>query len=310
MSQIQDHDQTELERSLPDRLRRSAEAATPDPDALTAVRARAAGRRRRGRITMVATSAAAVAVIAAGVVVATGDEPSTGVTAGPADGGAPTTVTPPVPAEQLDATLVIYRYPNATPEMIAQDPKMGGEWAMLFTAGRVYFANGPVDEMGALSPWSDFDLDGAIAAIDANRSRPPAEIVAALAATGSGINIQRPGGSGHVGDDAQITGMMELIATGSLGGERAAIVTAALEGMPGVEVQRADGGATVTVSSVTADHFVTYRAQDGVPLRKGSLAVEAAQMEYLSVTPVRASDHLVPGRGTPNAPSTTTTVPG
>ena len=261
---------------------------------------------------MVATSAAAVAVIVAGVVVATGDGSSTGVTAGPSAGGAPTTVTSPVPAEQPDATLVIYRYPNATPEMVAEDPKMGGEWAMLFTGGRVYFANGPVDDLGARSPWSDFDLDAAIAAIDANGSRPPTELAVALSATGYGVPSQVPTGPVHFGDDGQVTGMTELIATGALGPERAAIVTAALEAMPGVQVHRADGGATVTVSSAAADQFVTYRASDGVPLRKGSLAIETAQMEYLSVTPVRASDHLIPGRGTPTAPSTTTTtvVPG
>ncbi len=307
MSQIQDLDQTELERSLPERLRRSAAAVAPAPDALSTVRARAAGRRRRSRLTVMAASAAAVAVIAAGVAVVTGDDPSTGLTAGPADGG-PSTVTTPVPAEALDATLVVYRYPNATPEMIEADPKMGGEWAMLFTDGRVYFANGPVEALGTASPWNEFDLDAAIAAIDATSSRTPAEIAEALSATGYGVPGQVPTAPVPFGDDGQVTGMIELIATGSLGADRAATLTGVLWAMPGVEVQH--DGATVTVSSAAADSFVTYRVQDGRPLRKGSLAVPTAQMEYLSVTPVRASDVLVPGRGTPNTQTTTTTVPG
>ncbi len=312
MNQIDELPPSALERSLPDRLRRSAAAATPDPDALVAVRARATARRRRSRTGVLLGSAAAVAVIAVGVAVVTGDDPSTGVTAGPAEGSTATTAAP-VPSGPADATLVIYRYPNATAEMIAEDPKMGGEWAMLFTGDSVHFANGPLDELGALSPSEPFDSEAVLAAIDANRFAPPRELAAALAATGYGFRTQIPTGPVAFGDDAQVRGMMELIATGILGPERAAAVAKSLGEMPGViggpgDAGVADGGATVTLSSQEADSFVVYRPSDGMPLRKGSLAVDTAQMEYVSIQQVHAADYLIAGRGTPNAVSTTTTT--
>ena len=72
-----------------------------------------------------------------------------------------------------------------------------------------------------------------------------------------------------------------------------------------------DGAERVTVTN-SAGFWVTYDPATGIPLRSGQQGFGATDTEYLSVTRVRAADVLVPGRGTPNVPSTTTTtvVPG
>lgn len=151
MDHIDELEPTAVERSLHDRLHHSAAAVTPDPAALRAVRTRAADRRRRSRVAVFVGSAAAVALVATGAVVVTGDDATTDVAAGPTGGSSQVGGAEPATRDG-DASLVIYRYPNATPEMIAQDPKMARQWAELNMADRTCHANGPLDELGGLSP--------------------------------------------------------------------------------------------------------------------------------------------------------------
>lgn len=296
----------ELERGLSQRLHAAATDLQPEPDALAAVRAKAVARRRRRRARVGLTAAAAVALIAGVAVIGTGGEGGTDVATGPAasaDPMEPPTTTPspstvtvaPIPAADADAALLLYRYPNATAEMIAGDPLMGGEWAELNTATRTCSANGPLADLGAESPCGESRVGELLALVDAGT--PIADF---------------PGGANAARHD-----LIMVIRSGLGTPEQVARTTATLAQHPDVVVSPVDGGDTVTIS--TTDPMVgvdeesislTYDVATGHPLRLRWATQPTADIEYTSVTRVRASDVLVPGRGKPNTPSTTTTVVG
>jgi hypothetical protein len=276
----------EFERSLPDRLRAAAAELEPDPAALGAVRVRASARPRRkvGARTLVASAAAVVALVAA-LAVWSGGGTRDAVTAGP-DQSPPSTapVSSASPVGPEDATLVIYRYPNATAEMILEDPKMGGEWAMLHTAERTYYANGPLAELGAESPSEESVLSRGFADLDAGLTVEafgafPDEVVGRL------TQMLMSG----VGSAPQVARIRELLAT-----------------FPDVTVTPHDGQVSITVASI--ETTFTYDEPTGLPLSQVSTGGIETNLEYVSVTRVRASDLLVPGRGTPLSTSTTTTT--
>lgn len=289
---------TEFERSVSERLAAAAAEMDPTPDALDAVRARAAEKsrgRRRASVAVVSV-AASLAIVAAVAVWSTGG-PRSEVTAGPA--GEPSTAlaeaSGAVPSELTDATLVIYRYPNATAEMIAEDPKMGGEWAVLHTAERSYHANGPLSELGANSTPEETNYGDAFATLDS-------------AAGLDGFGPQ---------PDAAVWRLTEMITSGVGTADQVARIRGLLENSPGVTVTETDGVVSIVVESpagLTSQVVFTYDAATGRPLSAIYQTEPASDVEYVSVTRVRAADVLVPGRGTPLPPSTTSTptteVPG
>ncbi len=80
-----------------------------------------------------------------------------------------------------------------------------------------------------------------------------------------------------------------------------------LESLDGTSVRdEADG--TVTISESYSDTWVQFDPSTGAPRRSGWDSAPESTVEYVAVTRVRAADMLIPGRGTPNAPSTTTTT--
>lgn len=289
---------TEFERSVSERLAAAAAEMDPTPDALDAVRARAAARRRgrRRAAAAVVSVAASLAVVAAVAVWSTGG-PRSEVTAGPA--GEPSTAVAEasgsVPSELADATLVIYRYPNATAEMIAEDPKMGGEWAVLHTAERSYHANGPLSELGANSTPEESNYGDAFATLDS-------------AAGLDGFGPQ---------PDAAVWRLTEMITSGVGTADQVAKIRGLLETAPGVTVTESDGVVSIILESpagLTSHVVFMYDSATGRPLSVTYPTEPASAVEYVSVTRVRAADVLVPGRGTPLPPSTTSTptteVPG
>jgi len=221
-------------------------------------------------------------------------ESSSGVVAGPASESdrtattAPPTTTQPVDA---DATLLTYRFSNVTEQMTAEDPTVGGEFAELHTATQICFAGGPVENLGGESPCVPNRAGELLAMVDAD---DPIEELARFAPN-------------------EASELMMLLSTGLATAEQVSRITAILGALPGVTVSSSADGATVTVDRQDPNGGLLSIAIDtstGHPIRRSSSGDPRSDMEYLSVTRVRASDYLVPGRGTPGETAVTTTMVG
>jgi hypothetical protein len=315
MDLIDDSEPTTLERSLHERLHRSAAAVAPGPDALVAIRARAADRRRRSRVTMLVASAAAVALVSVGAVVVTGGDTRTEIAAGPAgdsnpDRGrtpaAPIVSEPRAAVPDGDATLVIYRYPNATPEMIAGSPEMGGEWAVLHTGDRSYHANGPLAQLGAESPSEPSDTAASLALLSTTTAMAAPDALALLldgTLRGASIPTVAPDEPESARAAATLLGLLD---SGMATPAQASEILRLLESLAGVTTTVAAG--QVTVTDTTGTMWLRYDPSTGHPLARGFTGAPEGDIEYLSVTAVTAADLLLPGRGTPLGTGSTTTT--
>jgi hypothetical protein len=286
----------ELERSLPDRLRATAEAMPLDPDALAAVRTRAgnARRRRRGAVTL-AGAAAAVALVAGGLVVLD-DRSGDDVTV--ADGSTDTVVTPAEP----DAVLVTWRY--AVPPPGVPSSEIDVIYSRLFTDGVMYHQPGTPEQLGADSVRSPAEsLVVTFAALGDWRVLPPEQALDELL----GLSVI-PGASPSGNDPGAraYDALTAMLTSGLAGPEEAAEIRRLLEAIPGTTVtDQPDRSALIEHPSFAPP--VVYEPATGHPLRTVSRGPLDTSIEFLSVERVVAADVLVPGRGSSNTGGASTT---
>lgn len=327
----------ELERSLPRRLREAAERMPLNPS--DPVHARAVGsERHRGPRGLLAVCAAAALLVVGVAIVSARDTEPIGVEAsgtdgtalayaaaafssspwigiersGSTDGTAPlaSNVPPATDASgEPDAVLVTFIYPNAA------DPEMAGEWAVLNTAGRTYYANGPASRLHQDSISDPNRFREAFETLEETRSQPPADVIEALVEASAGAPLSALGDEDGPWDDSdrssfKFTVLTSLLASGMADSDQAADIRRLLESLPEVTVTP-EGVATIVVAYGADGVSFAYDASTGQPLRSTASTDATADIVYVSVSKVRASSYLWPApNGASTGDSTTSTTEG
>lgn len=328
----------ELERSLPRRLREAAERMPLNPSDPVHARAVGSERHRGPRGLLAVCAAAALLVVGVAIVSARDTEPigveasgSTDGTAlayaaaafssspwigiersGSTDGTAPlaSNVPPATDASgEPDAVLVTFIYPNAA------DPEMAGEWAVLNTAGRTYYANGPASRLHQDSISDPNRFREAFETLEETRSQPPADVIEALVEASAGAPLSALGDEDRPWDDSdrssfKFTVLTSLLASGMADSDQAADIRRLLKSLPEVTVTP-EGVATIVVAYGADGASFAYDASTGQPLRSTTSTDATTDIVYVSVSKVRASSYLRPApNGASTGNSTTSTTEG
>jgi len=296
----------ELERSLPDRLRAAAEAMPLDRDALAAVRrrARSARRWRRTRVTL-AGSAAALALVAGGLVVLDANSTSE-ITV--ANGSAAATDGSVAPSEP-DAVLVVSHH---TQPDLPHEERSDSVTSRLYVGDLAYEELGSPGKLGANSAVVETGLATAFETLDRSRHLPAEEALRAVVESrGIALEEYTPA-AGHGLEGLQFRFLSEMILAGMADPSQASEIRRLMEAIPGTTVTDQPDG-SVFADSHTRAQALVYDPSTGHPLQRvPTSGAPDTGLTSLAVERVRAADVLVPGRGTPadtapptSSPSTT-----
>lgn len=328
----------ELERALPRRLREAAERMPLNPSNPAYVRGVGSERHRGPKGLLAVCAAAVLLVVGVAIVPARDSEPigveasgSTDETAlayaaaafssspwigveasGSTDGTAPLASNAPPATDtsgEPDAVLVTFVYPNAA------DPEMAGEWAVLNTARRTYYANGPASRLHQDSISDPNRFREAFETLEKTRSQPPADVIEALVEASAGAPLSTLGDEDGTWDDSdrssfKFTVLTCLLASGMADSDQTADIRRLLESLPDVTVTP-EGEATIVAAYGADGVSFAYDPTTGRPLRSTASTDAATDIVYLSVSKVRASSYLRPAPNeTSSGNSTTTTTEG
>lgn len=301
-----------------EQLHATAEGFVPDTAAaLEVVRASPSGRRRRVGVTVTA-AAASIALVAVAALVVANDDAPTQLTNGSATQGTPASKDSPSGGsdraqdqQHLDATLTVYRYPNAAP---GHQRLM----AVLHTPARTYYSGDLPDSttpdqvrFGPDAAW-EYGYGDSWAVVDGvNPAQPDAAIQALLdERVGGPPNEQPLAADSNAGDrDSDRAGrLMYLISTGSGSATQVTTLAGLLRTIRGVQLQSVDG---LSVIHTPSNGTLTYAPDTGKPVRWEWDGTPEATIEFVASYRVDSSKLLDPAAAQstapPELPSTTTT---
>lgn len=313
----------EPDEGLSVRLHSVAERFAPDTDAaLDAVRGRSTAKQRQRTGMSVIAAAASVALVAGAVFAFSGnDAPAPQLLPlDPASGGAAAAPDQATPAEQFDATLVMYRVSDGTGQFDVT--------AELHTRERTYLLQSTLPDgatpddvrFGPEAMWTRGYGDSWSAVDRADTTDPLGSIEAILGANAESFPTTTAldpadEDSLRAFAEASADSLVRLIESGTGSPEQVRTVVELLGTLDGVEVDSVDGLGVIRFGQGVATFF--YAPDTGKPVRWLWEAPDSdlvATREYIAVMGVDSSRFVDPETAQKIQPfgptSTTTTVPG